>query len=329
MKKIVWLLLASLIVLLSACVYQGDLPREVVDAKYANAASEFLILPDGARIHFRDEGAREGLPLVLIHGSMASLHTWEPWVQQLGEDYRLITLDLPAHGLTGAVPSGDYSAAAQERTLQAVVDHLALDQFVLGGSSMGGGVAWRYAAKNLDRVLGLVLVSASGPSTWFDENRDSDRGGSAPMVFSLLRQPWFRAIAARIDPYVLAVQGAKAAYNDSPVVTDALITRYYELALRAGTRAAILGRFDKPWQRSESPGLESLKMPALILWGEQDSVIPAAYAWRFDAALPASEVIVYEGVGHAPMEEIPVRSAADVKGFIRSYIAERHQALDQ
>ena len=143
----VMLVLLTLIAL-GAWLYQGDLPAEAVDAKYTSPASQFLTLDDGARIHFRDEGNRTGLPIVLIHGSMASLHTWTPWVERLGKTYRIITLDLPAHGLTGAVPSGDYSGAAQLRVVQAVTTHLNLDAFVLGGNSMGGGVSWRYALKH-------------------------------------------------------------------------------------------------------------------------------------------------------------------------------------
>ncbi|MDG1115104.1 MAG: alpha/beta hydrolase [Pseudomonadales bacterium] len=307
------------LVALGAWLYQGDLPAEAVDAKYTSPTSQFLTLDDGARIHFRDEGNRTGLPIVLVHGSMASLHTWEPWVARLGETYRIVTLDLPAHGLTGAVPSADYSSTAQLRTVQAVTSHLNLEQFVLGGNSMGGGVSWRYALEYPESVLALILVDASGPAAWYQARREAKPDKASPLAFKLLGQSWFRAIAARIDPYYLAVQGAKSAYNDSPVVTDALIMRYYELALRAGTRDAILGRFNS-WQGPgrQSEDLTVLTQPTLILWGREDSVISVATADQFQAAMPHSEVIIYDGVGHAPMEEVPERSAEDVRRFLRA-----------
>ena len=307
------------LVALGAWLYQGDLPAEAVDAKYTSPTSQFLTLDDGARIHFRDEGNRTGLPIVLVHGSMASLHTWEPWVARLGETYRIVTLDLPAHGLTGAVPSADYSSTAQLRTVQAVTSHLNLEQFVLGGNSMGGGVSWRYALEHPESVLALILVDASGPAAWYQARREAKPDKASPLAFKLLGQSWFRAIAARIDPYYLAVQGAKSAYNDSPVVTDALIMRYYELALRAGTRDAILGRFNS-WQGPgrQSEDLTVLTQPTLILWGREDSVISVATADQFQAAMPHSEVIIYDGVGHAPMEEVPERSAEDVRRFLRA-----------
>ena len=308
-----------ILVSLGICLYQGDLPAEVVDAKYTSPSSQFLTLDDGARIHFRDEGNRTGLPVVLIHGSMASLHAWTPWVGRLGKTYRIVTLDLPAHGLTGAVPSGDYSGAAQLRVVQAVTSHLNLDAFVLGGNSMGGGVSWRYALEHPESVLALILVDASGPSAWYQARREAKPDKASPLAFKLLGQSWFRAIAARIDPYYLAVQGAKSAYNDSPVVTDALIMRYYELALRAGTRDAILGRFNS-WQGPgrQSEDLSVLTQPTLILWGREDSVISVTTADQFQAAMPHSQVIIYDGVGHAPMEEVPERSAEDVRRFLKA-----------
>jgi len=320
MSKTIGTLLILLVATLIFLAYQGDLPADVVDAKYTSPASQFLKTSNGARVHFRDEGASDGLPIILVHGSMSSLHTWTPWVAELGADYRVISLDLPAHGLTGAVPDDDYSAEAQQRTVEAVVKHLALEEFVIGGSSMGGGVAWRYALRHPQTVLGLILVSASGPRDWFDSESKSTPDQGAPLVFKLLGQDWFRAVAARIDPYLLAVQGAKSAYNNSPVVSDALIMRYYELALRAGTRDAILSRFDSSRQRSTPEPLTDLKMPTLILWGEKDSVIPASYAARFTEVLADSEAVVYPGVGHVPMEEIPKKSAQDVRRFLSSKI---------
>ena len=319
-RKSLWVtMVLSILVSLGIWLYQGDLPAEVVDAKYTSPSSQFLTLDDGARIHFRDEGNRTGLPVVLIHGSMASLHAWTPWVGRLGKTYRIVTLDLPAHGLTGAVPSGDYSGAAQLRVVQAVTSHLNLDAFVLGGNSMGGGVSWRYALEHPESVLALILVDASGPSAWYQAQREAKPDKASPLAFKLLGQSWFRAIAARIDPYYLAVQGAKSAYNDSPVVTDALIMRYYELALRAGTRDAILGRFNS-WQGPvrQPEDLSVLMQPTLILWGREDSVISVTTADQFQEAMPHSQVIIYDGVGHAPMEEVPERSAEDVRRFLKA-----------
>ena len=90
----------------------------------------------------------------------------------------------------------------------------------------------------------------------------SESRRSGPVAFSLLRQGWFRAIAGALDPAPLIGQGLRAAYNDSPVVTEALVDRYYELIMREGTRAAILGRTDSYSDTdTKTPDLSLLTQP--------------------------------------------------------------------
>ena len=88
MKLFKWLSLITLAVLAIAAVFlfRGDIPAAEIDAKYSNATSQFLITPSGVRIHFRDQGNPAGMPIVLIHGAMASLHTWEGWVLAAGKE---------------------------------------------------------------------------------------------------------------------------------------------------------------------------------------------------------------------------------------------------
>jgi pimeloyl-ACP methyl ester carboxylesterase len=317
--KRVFAMLIVLLIFASVFLFEGDIPAAEVDAKYSNAESQFLVMGNGARVHYRDQGKQDGVPLVLVHGAMASLHTWEPWVESLGSRYRIITLDLPAHGLTGAVPSGEYGADAFTQTIDAVVDKAGLDTFVLGGNSMGGGATWRYALENPQRVSAMVLVDSVPPTSWQGNGEDSVTRRSGPVGFSLLRQGWFRAIAGALDPAPLIKQGLRAAYNDSPVVTDDLIDRYYELIMREGTRAAILGRTASYGEtEAESSDLSLLTQPTLVIWGAQDSVIPVSAVEIFEATLPNVRTVIFDDLGHIPMEEDPQRTAAAVASFIDS-----------
>lgn len=300
-----------------AFLYKGEIPKDVVDAKYSSPASQFFTMDNGARVHFRDEGNSAGPVIVLVHGSNASLHTWEPWLAEFASTYRVVTLDLPGHGLTGGVPDGDYSSAGQLKTVAAIVDHLGLDQFVLGGNSMGGGVTWRYALEHQDQVKAMILVDASGPPAWWKERREAQADDKEPpLVFELLGKPWFRAIAKHIDPYQLTVQGVNSAYNNSPVVDQALIDRFYELSLREGTRDATMARFGSRRSFDETFDLSVLTQPTLVMWGREDSLISVEMADKFADALPNTTVVIYDDVGHIPMEEIPVRSAKDVLTFL-------------
>ncbi|MCB1644383.1 MAG: alpha/beta hydrolase [Pseudomonadales bacterium] len=321
--KITALVILVLAGLAAILLYKGDIPASEVDAKYSNEASQFLTLENGSRIHYRDQGNPDGEPLVLIHGSNASLHAWEPWVAELGDEYRIVTLDLPGHGLTGAVPSRDYSTEAYVGVVAAVTQALGLPEFVLGGNSMGGGVTWRYALTHPDTVRAMILVDATGPFSWSREamaREDIENAGKereTPLAFSLMRQPAFRALARHLDPAFLVEQGLRSAYYRQDVVTPELITQYYELALREGTRAATMDRFAgfRPGQ-TEEVNLQPLTMPTLILWGQEDSLISTGVANRFSQELPVSQLIIYPEVGHLPMEEIPAQTASDVRNFL-------------
>ena len=319
--------LAVLAVLAGVLLFKGDLPATTVDAKYTNAHSQFLTMNNGSRVHYRDQGENDGLPIVLIHGAMASLHTWEPWVAILGKQYRVITLDLPAHGLTGTVPSAEYGGEAFTQTIHAVTQNLGLAQFVLGGNSMGGGATWRYALAHPDRVLAMVLVDSVPPGNWQRPSEEENDGSAIESQeqekktsvagFSLLRQDWFRAMARYFDPKLLIGQGLRAAYNNSPVVDDKLIDRYYELMMREGTRGAILSRSRSySGTATQSPDLTTLTQPTLVMWGAQDSVIPVSVVPLFEQILPNTTTVIYEDLGHIPMEEDPARTAGDVLAFL-------------
>ncbi|MBQ75687.1 MAG: alpha/beta hydrolase [Gammaproteobacteria bacterium] len=297
-------------------LYRNPIPVDVVDAKYTSPSSQFLLMENGSRIHYRDEGNRKGLAILLLHGSNASLHTWEPWVEILGAQFRIITLDLPGHGLTGAVPDNDYTTSAHLGVLDTLVKHLALPEFIIGGNSMGGGVSWRYALTHHDKVKALILIDAVGLPEW-----QLDTKKETPLVFKLLAQPWFRLIAAKLDSYYLVKWGVEGAYNNSPVVTNELIMRYYELALRRGTRQATVTRFSNVDNNAGSSyDMSELTQPTLIIWGEEDSLVPLNTAHRFTEALPNTRLVTFAGVGHVPMEEVPEKSARALVKFIREMV---------
>jgi len=317
LTRLIGLSLLLIFVAGALLLFRGDIPAAEVDAKYANDASRFLVTRNGVRIHYRDEGRRDGTPVVLVHGAMASLHTWEPWVRIIGERYRVITLDLPAHGLTGWAADGAYGPDAFTTTIAAVADEVGIDRFVLGGNSMGGGATWRFALAHPHRVFGMILVDSVAPASWRNEADPASGRRGSPVGFRLLGQDWFRAIARYLDPKLLIEQGLRSAYNDSAVVDQHLVDRYYELIMREGTRAAILDRTRSfARESSNDADLSVLTQPTLVLWGAQDALIPVSLAGEFGSRLPNARVVIYDDLGHVPMEEAPARTAEDVLKFL-------------
>lgn len=328
MKKYVALTLLALLGIAIVLVFETDFDAAEVDAKYANAASQFFTDVEGARIHYRDQGNASGEALVLVHGSNASLHTWEPWIKYIGDRLRVITLDLPAHGLTGAVPNAQYGSAAQLVTVERLMQHLNVPQFILGGNSMGGGVSWRYALAHPEQVSTLILLDASGLQSWREEARGEEKN-QGPLAFRLLQKPWFRSIARYLDTRLLTKQGLQAAFDDDSLVTEDMVELYYNMSMRAGTREATLARFTHRSTASEqltSADLATLTLPTLIIWGETDTLIPPSAGERFAAALPNSQLIVYPNVGHLPMEEAAEQSANDLLHFLQQRPAQSRTA---
>ncbi len=290
---------------------EPDIPRSVLEAKYATPPSQFAMLPDGARVHYRDRGPRDAAVLVLIHGSDDSLYAWEPWSKTLSDKFRVISLDLPAHGLTGAVPNHDYSQKGMTVFVNELADKLGLKSFALGGNSMGGGVAARYAETYPDRVTKLILVDAGGMPV--------GPGDHIPIGFQIARMPFMRPVLLHITPRALFSEGLNDAIVRKAILTDAMIDRFWDFHRMEGTRAANADRFalDEDFNYVKDH-IGQIKAPTLILWGAQDHLIPVAAAQAFHKAIPNSKVIVYPATGHLPMDEVADQSAADVRAFLSS-----------
>lgn len=313
LKPLAVLAAALLAATLAGCA--RDIPYETLKAKYANPTSKFVTLENGVNVHYRDQGRADGPPLVLVHGFAANLDTWEPWVARLGDTYRVVSLDLPAHGLTVTPPGYMMSTAGQVEVIDQLTRKLGLPPFVLAGNSMGGGASWNYALSHPDRLRGLILVASVGPRPPEVEGAPPREG--PPAVFRVMANPVGRAALRSLNPRPLAEPGLKRAYIDESLVTPALVDRYVDLALAPGRREMILaGRQGRP---SASPdAVKGVSTPTLVMHGEKDVVVPPEVGRRLAELIPGARLVIYPEAGHVPMEQIPDRSAADVRAFIES-----------
>ncbi|HVI32689.1 alpha/beta hydrolase [Phenylobacterium sp.] len=290
-----------------------DIPYSQLEAKYGDAASQYVTLSSGVRMHYRDEGPPGAPAVVLVHGFAASLHAWEPWAQALKGDCRVVTLDLPGHGLTQAPSDYRSSSAANVAAVDELTRRLGVERFVLAGNSMGGAVAWSYALAHPERLNGLVLVNAAGwPS--------AERSEGGPAVFKLLSNPAGRVLLRNLDPRPLAARGLKQAYQDETLVTPALVDRYVELARAPGHRAILTRRAGGGAQVTPET-FAGIRTPTLVMVGLKDQVIPAARSQAFASAIPGARLVTYPEAGHVPMEQIPEQSARDLRVFLQAVAA--------
>lgn len=295
-----------------------DTDREAMIAKYGGPDAAFAAGPAGQRIHYRDQGRRDGPAIILLHGSNASLHTWEPLVERLGGDYRIVTLDLPGHGLTGAIPGRDYSAAAMIDAVDVVAARLELDRFILGGNSMGGWVAWRYALERPARIEALLLLDAAGMPL-----RKGERPPESNVGFRLLQYPLGRWLATRITPRMLVEQSLLGSVEKQDIVDEAMIDRYWELLRFPGNRAATVIRARTSREPEMAARVGEIRAPTLILFGDRDRIINPSAAQTFHERIARSEVLLLPGIGHLPMEEAPDATAAAIADFLKRRLAIR------
>lgn len=308
---------AGVLILIGALLlYKGwasDIPHDVLAAKYATGASDFIDLPSGARAHYRMQGNREGQTLVLLHGSNSSLHTWEPWVEILADMFFLVTVDLPGHGLTGPVPDDDYTYQGMVHFVKEFTGAVDLGKFALGGNSMGGGVALAYALAHPSELTHLILVDAAGTRLPLEAAGKVDY----PLAFELAGRWYTDWILENITPRNLASEGLLKSVSVTSIVTEEAIDRYWELVRHPGNRRATGLRF--AWYRragSRDLPVEDITTPTLIIWGNEDRLIPVEAAHALNDRLGASTLRVFENVGHLPMEEVASETAAEVKEFL-------------
>jgi pimeloyl-ACP methyl ester carboxylesterase len=286
--------------------YSPSLPAETLIARYANDRSKFIDV-GGVRAHVREQGDPDGIPVVLIHGSMGSLHIWEGWARELSSKARLISVDLPGHGLTGSWPRDEYTIEAYADFVEVLVDTLNLDRFVLVGHSIGGAVAWTFAATRPDRVSQLILVDASGyPRT----------AGDVPLRTRLARMPIVGDIGIYFKPERFVGRALAESYADPAMVTPERVRRYAELQRFPGNREAALQRARTQEPLDPAP-LKRLDVPTLIIWGAKDRWVPTADAFRFQNDIKGSELEIFGALGHNPMEEDAKATAAAVAAFIK------------
>jgi pimeloyl-ACP methyl ester carboxylesterase len=293
--------LAAVVLLLLSLV-RTDIPAAELVAKYGGGASRFATV-DGVSVHYRDEG--QGPPLVLVHGTSSSLHTWDGWVARLSAHRRVVRLDLPGFGLTGPALDHVYTASRYARVVAALMTALGIDRADVAGNSLGGRVALMLALERPERVRSLVLVDAAGLS-----------GQKPPAVYDLARTPVVGRLLRWLTPRAVVQRNVEQVYGDPSRVTDALVDRYYELTRREGNREALLDRLNGAADPDLDDRIPSVAVPVLVEWGERDVWIPPSHAQRFVQGLPHARLVTYAGGGHVPMEELPEPTARDAEAFL-------------
>lgn len=303
--KSVLVIAAGILVLLLLCAswaWTPDLSREELEARYARGTASFREVA-GLRLHVRESGPLDAPALILLHGFGSSLQTWDDWAALL-PGYRVIRFDLPGFGLTGPDPTGDYTDARSTAVLLALMDSLGIARATLIGNSLGGRLAWKFAALHPDRVDKLVLVSPDG---FASPGFEYGKAPALPAPLKLMRY---------FLPRPLVKMNLAPGYASPAALTDERVMRYHELMRVPGVRDAMIRRMEQTVLEDPLPLLRRITAPVLLLWGEEDRMIPFTNAADYVAALPDSTLVPLGDVGHLPQEEAPALSVEPLRAFL-------------
>jgi pimeloyl-ACP methyl ester carboxylesterase len=291
-------------------------------AKYGAAPSQFVDIGGGTTVHLRDEGPRDAPAIILLHGSNADLHTWDPWADALKDSYRVIRFDQVGHGLTGPDPKDDYSTANYVADILAVADKLGVRKFALGGNSMGGKHALAFGIAHPERLTGLVLVDGSGgPMLKLDRKPGEDKKSSGNIGFKIARMPGVNLLVEQITPRSLIESSLAQSVSVKSVVTPEAVDRYWELLRYPGNRRATLNRFSQPYDALAEADIAKVDVPTLILWGEEDRLIPVEAGRWLAKTMPNNRLVTYPKVGHLPQEEAVGPTLAELVPWLAAHAA--------
>ena len=310
-KALLGFLLTSTVLLsifLSLNVYL-DVPREKIEKKYVDESSKFMILKDESRIHYKDEGNKEGKVLVLVHGFADSLFTFDYMIPELENEFRIVRMDFPAFGLTGKVPSSNYGPEAFVKVIHEVTNNLGIQKFSIIGNSLGGNAAWRYALNYPEQLEGLVLIAAAGIKN--EEEKERKLGPKA--VNSPLTGWLFRYVM----PKFMIGNILKNVFVDESLITSKNVDRFHDFLILEGSREAIISMSTSGGYKNNSKlEIRNITTPTLIIHGANDNIIPVRTHEYFLSEIVNSKALVYDRVGHIPMLEAPIRTSKDIKEFM-------------
>ncbi len=307
-KIIAWILgiLLTLFIVFILIVGEADLTLEELKPKYVNAESEFVPLM-GMNVHFRDEGnPNDSLPVLLIHGMSSSLHTFDSVTVDLKKNHRIISLDLPAFGLTGPNPENIYTLDYYAQFLEAFRNKLKVQKWSLAGNSLGGAIAWNYAVNFPNRVHRLILIDAAGYPKLNEKGSLGFKIASTPIINNLMLY---------VTPKSLVRQSLLSIYYNPKMVTDAQVERFHDVAIREGNRAAMLSIF-KSGFKADYHKIKQVTAPTLILWGDKDKLIDVENVDSFKKDIKNSKAVIFTKVGHVPMEEVPHQVSKEIDHFL-------------
>jgi len=266
---------------------------------------------NGVKINYYDSG--QGPPIILLHGFGACAYTWRFLIPPLAEQHRVFTIDLKGYGLSDKPADGHYAVADQAEMVADFIRRQDLHDLVIMGHSMGGGVTLMTYLKLREtdpgRIKKLVLIDSAGYPQ------------KMPKFIALAKIPGLNAVLSKLlSPRFATTLVLKKSYYDKDKITEEQIDTYAYYGSLPGAAAAVR-QTAKQLVPKDIEALiaqyKTITVPVLIIWGQEDEVVPLTVGLNFKRDIPDSQLVVLPHCGHIPLEEEPQTTRQAIMDFLK------------
>ena len=285
--------------------------RKRKQAKRASRIQDLEIELHGNMLSYRRGG--EGPPMVLLHGIASNNRTWDPVIEQLAETHTVIAPDLIGHGRS-AKPMGDYSVGGYASIVRDLLLALEIERFTLVGHSLGGGIAMQLLHMAPELVGRIVLVDSGGLGRGLGMALRAASLPGAPLFLRTVASPPIQStgrVAARV------LRGAGLRLPTDVVEGFAGIASLHDSGARQAFLNTVHASTSLGGQRVSA--VDKLYLldgcPALIIWGEKDTIIPVEHAYEAQELVPEMTLAIVAGAGHFPHIDAPEHFIALIHDF--------------
>ncbi|MDX2003569.1 MAG: alpha/beta hydrolase [Chitinophagales bacterium] len=308
-KRISIIVAIIMFVLLAVFIYFAWLrpnliiPKAVAKERYARPNSKFIQW-QGTELHYTEAG--QGPTVLLIHGFGGNFSNFDSLAPKLADSYRVVCVDLPGFGLSDQPRAEGLLAPLYHEYFNMLFDTLHIDSALVIGNSMGGWMAWELAASHPDKVRKLVLLNSAG----YDLDRVKKNLGRLELLDTKL----FKLLSARGIPMFMSNYNAHRIRAKDAYVNPEEVMLHNALTNREGNFQN-LARMANSTELPDTANIQKVACPTLIVWGDDDRIVPVEHAQRFKRDIPDSRMLIYEKCGHVPQLEVSGKLAKDIKAF--------------
>lgn len=323
MRSLVKICRPVLLLLLSALLLGGFLPRPLPAQHNAPALSGYqeFLYQGNISIKYRENHQGHPYTMLFLHGFGAGSHYWRHLEEHFAAAYNTVALDLKGFGYSDKPRDGNYRVSDQADLVKDFIAAKNLDNIILVGHSMGGAVAlFTYFKTRPGLVKSLILLD------------NASYGQELPDFIRLLQTPVLNTLGPALLPDRLLVkQMLQKVFYDQSKITEAMIQQYVDYlkipgahqALRETAKQIIPANVDEIIDQTVN-----LNIPVLIIWGENDQVLPLSSGQRLHYDIKDSEFVIIPDAGHDPHEEKPAETIQAMTSFLNRRLVKATPALD-